>query len=312
LKIVEGLWDAPLLERPTVLTFGTFDALHIGHQAILQRVVRIARDTSRHATALFFHPNPLRVIAPERCPPTLSPLSKKLRLLESFGLDVAVVARFDERLRSTEPGEFVGLLVSPLRAEMIVVGHDARFGHGARGDERLLRALGGSLGLAVEVVDAVQFGGAPVSSTRVREALRAGDLSLVRQLLGRSYSVEGTVVVGDGRGRALGFPTANVEVGEDQQLPPTGIYAAEVVIGERAHGAAVSLGLRPTFGAGRLVLEAHVLDFAGDLYGQEVEVVFLWKIREERRFETVDALTAEMRRDVAATRAFLANRQDRD
>jgi riboflavin kinase/FMN adenylyltransferase len=304
LRIIDGVWDVPPLERPTVLTFGKFDALHLGHQAIFHRVLHLAQTTGRDAAALSFYPHPLKLLAPERCPATLTPLSKKLRLFEAFGFDLAIVGHFDDRMRTTKAEAFLELLATSLRAEVLVIGADARFGYRAQGDMEVLMALSERLGYRVEIVAPQQYAGQVISSQRVREAIQGGDLELAETLLGRAYSVVGGVVEGDKRGRTLGYPTANVETG-DQLLPPFGIYVAEVIAGGVTYGAAVSLGVRPTFDGKRVVLEAYLLDFSGTLYGQEIEVIFREKIREELRFDNVEALLEQMAKDVQVARRVL-------
>lgn len=304
MRVVDGFWEPLHGGRPTILTFGKFDALHLGHQAIFRRVCETARRHDCDAGVVFFHPHPLRLLAPERCPTTLTPLPLKLRLLESFGFDIAIAARFDERLRETTAEDFVAHLVERFGVRGLVVGDGARFGFMARGDAAMLQSLGSRLGFDLEIVPPVPWEGKPISSDRVRRAVARGDLSEAQAQLGRRYSAYGRVVEGDKRGRTLGFPTANVDTG-DQQLPPLGIYAAEAVVGDDRHGAAVSLGVRPTFGGADVVLEAYLLDFAGDLYGREIEVAFVEKLRDELRFDSVDVLLTQMRQDVTRTRAVL-------
>lgn len=304
MRVVEGFWEPAGFDRGTVVTFGKFDALHCGHQAIFSRVVELAAQQGRESVAVFFHPNPLRLLAPDRCPPSLTTVPQKLRLMEAFGLDAVVVARFDERMRATRAETFVELLARNLRMANVVVGSDARFGYRAQGDAEMLAALGERLGYGVETVAPSRLDDDPISSERVREAVRAGELVLAARLLGRRYSVEGVVVAGDKRGRTLGFPTANVDTG-DLLLPPYGIYVAEARVNGATHGAAASLGVRPTFGGSRPVLEAYLLDFSGDLYDHTVELTFVEKIRDEMRFDSVDALLAQMNADVLHARRAL-------
>jgi riboflavin kinase/FMN adenylyltransferase len=304
LRVVDGFWERVGFARGTVVTFGKFDALHRGHQAIFARVCETAAQSDRDAVVVFFHPNPLQLLAPDRCPPPLTTVPQKLRLMDAFGFDAAVVARFDDRMRTTKAETFIECLVRNLGMERVVVGRDARFGYRAQGDVTMLCALGERFGYRVETVDANRLDDEVISSRRVREAIQVGHLGVAERLLGRRYAVEGVVVRGDQRGRTLGFPTANVDTG-DQLLPPFGIYVAEARVGDTTYGAAVSLGVRPTFNGTRPVLETHVLDFDGDLYDETIEIAFVEKIREEMRFESVDALLARMREDVFHTRRTL-------
>jgi len=301
LRIVEDLWAPEPPERDSVITFGKFDALHLGHQSIFDEVVRQARAVSADATVFFLHPHPMKLLDPARCPASLTSLPNKLRLLESFGVDVAIVGRFDERLRATAADAFVRHLVERFRAGSLVVGHSVRFGFRGAGDVALLQRMAPEIGFDVTTMPAQLVEGEPISSTRIRIAISAGDLSLAHRLLGRRYSVVGRVVPGEKRGRSLGFPTANVDAG-DQQLPPLGIYAGETTVNGVAYASAISLGVRPTFRDTGVWLESYLLDFEGDLYGEEVEVGFGEKLRDEERFDTLDALKRQIRDDVAAVR----------
>lgn len=307
MKVVEGFWEPAGLRRGSVVAFGKFDGVHRGHQAIFARVLESARTSGREALVVFFYPNPLQLLAPERCPPPLTTVSQKLRLMEALGLDVAVLAHFDDSMRTTKAEVFVERLVENFRMERVVVGHGARFGYRAQGDVAMLSSLGERFGYRVEIVEAFRLEGEVVSSQRVREAIQSGNLELAERLLGRRYAVEGVVVRGDRRGHTLGFPTANLDTA-GQLLPPLGIYVAEARVGDVLYGAAVSLGVRPTFGGTRPVLEAYLLDFSGELYGQTVEIAFVSKIRDERRFTSVSALQEQMRHDVLVARERLRNR----
>lgn len=304
MKVIEGFWEPAGLRRGSVVAFGKFDGLHRGHQALFARVLELARASGRDALAIFFHPHPLRLIAPERCPPPLTTISQKLRLMKTFGLDVAVLAHFDEALRTTKAEVFIERLVENFRMERVVVGHDVRFGYQAQGDVAMLSSLGQRFGYRVEIVEPFRLEGEVVSSQRVREAIQNGDLPRAEHLLGRLYAVEGRVIRGDGRGRTLGFPTANLDTA-DQLLPPWGIYVAQARVGNALYSAAVSLGIRPTFEGTRPVLEAYLLDFSGELYGQTIEIAFVSKIRDEKRFPSVSALQEQMRQDVLIVRERL-------
>ena len=286
--------------------------MHRGHQAL----VRAARDraTERHEVclALTFDPHPASVLHPERAPLSLMTVSQKAELLSALGIDTLAVLPFTKALAAQTPGDFArGILVGALGARAVVVGDGFRFGKGRAGDVAELRLLGQELGFEVVAVPAVELGGARVSSTRIRNSLIAGDVEAATALLGRPYFVEGRVVRGDGRGRTLGIPTANLAV-ENEILPKPGVYAARV--GLPASGplrlAVVNLGNRPTFGGVTPTTEAHLLDFDGDLYDQRIRVSFVARLRDERAFSGRDALVAQIQEDVRSARSVLARGGD--
>jgi riboflavin kinase/FMN adenylyltransferase len=298
------------------VTIGAFDGVHLGHQAVLRLVHDLADARRLSATVLTFDRHPAEVVRPASAPKLLTTLDQKLELLEATGtVDECLVLAFDEA-RSKEPAEdFVSeVLAGVLGARLVVVGADFHFGYKRHGDVALLQRMGAELGFEVlglglvaspESVDA-PAGGIPYSSTRARELLARGDVAEAATILGRPHEVRGRVERGDRRGRDLGFPTANVAVPERVCLPADGVYAG-TYIGEDGveRLAAISLGRRPTFYAesGMLLLEAYLLDFDGDLYGQPARVRFLRRLRGQERFESVDDLVVQMARDVDAVRA---------
>jgi riboflavin kinase / FMN adenylyltransferase len=306
LRVIDGFWETPRLERPTALTFGKFDALHLGHRAVFQSVLDRARADGMDAAALFLHPNPLKLIAPERCPASLTSLSQKFRMFEEMGFDLVIVGRFDERLREAPAREFLARLVEAFRARVIAVGHSVRFGYEGRGDLGVLRDQAAQLGYDALSEDAYMCRGEAISSTRIREAIARADFDLAEEMLGRPYALAGEVVEGARMGRELGFPTANVAY-DDMQLPPDGIYAGYTRNDGVSYPSAVSIGNRPTFDGTQVVLESYLLDFSGDLYGQEVEVQLVERLREQEKFASVDALTDRIRDDVRRTREALAS-----
>ncbi len=305
MRVVDGPWTPEPLRRPTVLTFGKFDALHVGHQAIFSEVLRQAQVSDADSAVFFLHPHPLSLLDPARCPPTLTVLPKKLELLEAFGVHVAIIGRFDERLRTTEPKGFLRHLVGHLGARSLVVGQGVRFGYRGAGDVELLARATSELGFELTVVPHQTVDGQPISSTRIRTAISSADLDTAERLLGRPYSISGTVVSSDKRGRALGYPTANVSFG-DQQLPPFGIYAGTTVVAGRHVASAISLGVRPTFEDTGVWLEAFLIDFEGDLYGIDVDVILTHRLRDELRFDAVEELQAQIEADVAEVRRLSA------
>lgn len=302
----------------TVVTIGAYDGVHLGHEAVLRLVRDLATARELDAVCLTFDRHPAEVVRPDTAPRLLTTLDQKLELLGATGfVDTTCVLTFDEA-RSREPAEeFIrDVLVEGLRARLVVVGADFHFGYRRHGNVKLLEQMGGELGFEVLGLGLVPVEGdatgLPYSSTRIRELLMAGDVAGAARLLGRPprpHEVRGIVETGDRRGRELGFPTANVAVPARTCLPADGIYAGRLVDEANVErGCAISLGRRPTFyaHADASLLEAFVLDFSGDLYGQAVKVRFVDRIRGEERFESVDALVAQMGRDVEATRAILA------
>jgi riboflavin kinase/FMN adenylyltransferase len=293
---------------PSVLTLGNFDGTHLGHRAILDTAVARARARAARAVALTFEPHPLAVLAPERAPPMLQTLHDRLASLRSVGLDVTVLQRFTPAFAGLDPEAFVrDFVLRHVELVHVVVGYNVNFGRARAGSADTLRELGARYGFDVDVVGPVRVDdGEQVSSTRLREVIGAGDLASARRLLGRPYGLRGRVVVGDRRGRTLGFPTANLRVRTGLLLPPDGVYAAVALVGERAHAAVLNVGLRPTFGGRRRTIEAHLLDFAGDLYRRWLVVQVIDRLRGEATFSGPEALRAAIGDDIARARRVLA------
>jgi riboflavin kinase/FMN adenylyltransferase len=297
----------------SAVTLGFFDGVHLGHQLLIGEARRLAAEQRARSVVVTFDRHPASVVRPESAPLLLTTLDHRLELLAATGVDHVLVVDFDEERSRESPEDFVEtVLVDCLRTRAIVVGADFHFGHQRRGDVALLSEMGRSRGFQVEGVQllgSAAEGARVVSSTAIRKALAEGDLPAANTMLGRPHEVRGTVRPGDARGRELGFPTANVAVPESVALPADGIYAGWF---ERAdgqvHATAISLGRRPTFYVDQpySLLEAHVLDFDGDLYGEPVKVRFVQRLRGEARFDSVDELVAQMARDCDAARAALA------
>lgn len=301
------------LRSGTAVTIGAYDGVHLGHQAVLHRLRALASARGLPTVVVTFDRHPASVVRPESAPRLLTDLDQRLELLAAVGaVDHTVVLRFDEARSREEAADFVAdVLVGALAARLVVVGEDFHFGRGRRGNVELLRELGGTQGFEVIGLGLQAASGRdlPVSSTAIRQALARGEVDVAAALLGRLHEVRGTVVRGDRRGGSLlGFPTANVAVHPEILVPADGIYAGWFVRadGER-RAAALSVGRRPTFTpeADTSVLEAYVLDFAGDLYGEAARVQFVRRLRDETRFESVDELVAQMKADVEATRRVL-------
>lgn len=316
MEVLHDAGDWPGAAAGSVVTIGAYDGVHLGHQAVIAEVRRRAAEAGLESAVVTFDRHPASVVRPESAPRLLTDLDQKLELLEATGLDRALVISFDE-VRSKEPAdEFVReVLVQALGARVVIVGEDFHFGHQRQGNVELLARMGAELGFEVEGLALVDATGQPAgdgdkaSSTAIRHALVAGDLDRAASMLGRPYEVRGLVAHGDARGRELGFPTANVSVPGDILLPADGIYAGWYERPDGSvHPTAISLGRRPTFyeEAHASLLEAHLLDFAGDLYEEPAKVRFVARLRGEERFDDVDALVAQMHRDCEAARTLLS------
>ena len=294
-------------DQGTVVTVGTFDGVHRGHWEVLLEIRRRALATGRRSVLLTFDPHPLRILRPGQAPPLLTTPVEKKEILAESGLDYAVFLAFTPELSRYEPRRFVTeVLVGRLGVQELVIGHDHGFGRGRSGDAETLRQIGQELGFGVDVVPPVMVNGQPISSSAIRAALQAGDAPAAARALGRPYSVRGLVVRGDGRGRQLGFPTANLAVASSEKLiPAAGIYVIRGITRAGSFGGALHLGPRPTFVGSPPTIELHLLDFDGDLYGEEIRVDFVRRLRDVRPFDSVAALVAQMREDVEDARRVL-------
>ncbi len=295
-------------DRGTVATVGTFDGVHLGHWAVLQEIRARAEATGRRSVLVTFDPHPLRIVRPEHAPPLLTTPVEKKEILAESGLDWAVFLTFTEALSRYEPRRFVEeILVGRLGVEELVIGYDHGFGRGREGDPETLQRIGRELGFTVDVVEPVAAGGGAVSSSRIRALVAEGSVDEARVCLGRPYSIRGIVVKGDGRGKGLGFPTANLSVGGgDKLIPRQGIYAVRGVLRGGTHAGALHLGPRPTFKGSPPSIELHLIDFDADIYGEEVRVDFVRRLRGVEPFTTVDALVRQIRVDVEEARAAVA------
>lgn len=309
-EVISSQSDAEKRLDDAVVAVGNFDGMHIGHQAIFDEAVAEATGRGATVVALTFEPHPIAFFRPDEAPVRLSPPPYKFELMEHFGAEVVVALTFDESLAKTTPEAFVDqILVNALKARHVVVGADFRFGKGRAGDTQTLQALGEPRGMGCAIVDSVTWRDEPVSSTRIRSAVKAGRMSAVRAMLGRPYRLYGDVVRGEARGRALGFPTANLDVA-DMALPAPGVYATALARrrGERWR-AITNIGHRPTFGGGALTVETFVLDDSVDeeldLYGESMELDLYRRVREEQSFDSPDELVAQIERDIAQVRNIL-------
>jgi riboflavin kinase/FMN adenylyltransferase len=294
-------WPAP------AVTVGNFDGVHRGHQELVRTTVDAARGSGGAAVVLTFDPHPLQVLHPEHAPKALTTPEQKAELLDALGVDKMVTLPFTRELSRQDPEQFVRLVLrEALGARLVVVGRNFRFGHDRAGDLPLLERLGAELGFSVVGLAPVWHEGAPISTTRIREALARGAVEEARDLLGHRFAVEGTVVHGQGRGKGLGIPTANLRP-RNETLPRPGVYACFCRgAGREGSWAVVNLGRRPTFEGQETTLEAHLLDFAGDLYGSRLRLEFQGRLREERRFADPESLLAQVRLDIERARQVLA------
>jgi riboflavin kinase/FMN adenylyltransferase len=297
----------------TAVTIGAYDGVHLGHRALLGDLCERAAAAGLSTVVVTFDRHPASVVRPESAPKQLTDLEQKVELLAECGIDRTLVVHFDEVRAAESAEDFVQeVLVEELSARLVVVGEDFHFGHGRRGNVELLRRCGAAAGFEVVGVGLTGDGAAAVSSTRIRALLAEGDVEGAAALLGRPHEVRGTVMRGDGRGGPeLGFPTANLRLPDDIALPADGVYAGHYRRPDGSvHGAAINVGRRPTFyepGTAPVLVEAYLLRFDGDLYGERAGVSFARRLRDELRFETVEELVAQMRADVEATERVLAS-----
>jgi riboflavin kinase/FMN adenylyltransferase len=308
-QVIRDLASCAAPPEGCVVTIGAYDGVHLGHRAVIDEVKRVAAELGARSAVVTFDRHPAFVVRPESAPQLLTDLEQKLELLAGTGIDIAVVVHFDEDRAHESPEDFIDeVLHGCLAARAIVVGEDFHFGHQRRGNVALLRRLGVVHGfdvLPLPLVPRIDGVDEPVSSTAIRRALAGGEVDVAMRLLGRPFEARGKVVAGDKRGRLLGFPTANVEVPNQVCLPADGVYAGWY---ERPDGVvracAINVGRRPTFyeHADHSLLEAHVLDFQGDLYGEPAKVRFAEFLRSERKFDGIDALVAQLKHDVEAAR----------
>jgi riboflavin kinase/FMN adenylyltransferase len=291
--------------RGSVVALGNFDGFHLGHQAVVGRAVARAAHEGRPALVATFDPHPVRFFKPDCAPFRLTSLDQRQRLFGQAGADATLVFGFDAALAATGADEFVRLLAEEIGAAAVVTGDDFTFGARRSGNVDVLRELGAARGMAAETVAPVLAEGEPVSSSRIRAALAAGDAGTATRLLTRPFAIAGIVQHGDKRGRELGYPTANLVLG-GYQRPAYGIYAVRVTLADGTeHAGVANVGVRPTFDPPVELLEAFLFDFAGDLYGQQIEVALHHFLRPERKFDDMDALAEQMRSDEAEARRLL-------
>lgn len=298
-------WRSPHLQTPTVLTMGVFDGLHVGHQTIIRRVVERAAALACTPTVVTFDPHPRAVLHPETAPPLLQTLGQRLEALRILGVRQTLVLPFNRELAALTAAEFAQtILFTALRPREIHLGENFVFGRGRQGNIATLRCLGADYGCAAYEVEAVVLRGKRVSSTRLREAIQSGRINLARRMLMRPYGVEGEVVAGRRLGRTIDFPTANIAV-VNRVLPADGVYVTATLIQGVWRRSVTNIGFRPTVGGdSRRMVETHILDFDGDLYGTALRTRFLHRLRPERKFAGLEELRAQIARDVARARRY--------
>lgn len=304
MKILRSATELKPENRPLSIAIGFFDGVHLGHQQVIRQVVDDAAQIEGLSVALTFDRHPKAVVSPDRVPPLLYSLPQKLRAIAGLGIDAVLVLHFDENFSRKPADDFIrGLVADFGSVASICVGSSFTFGYKRSGNVQVLKERGAELGFNVHGLAAVSLDGQPVSSTRIREAVCKGDLDLAGQMLGRAYALASTVVRGDKLGQQLGFPTANLDVA-GRAVPPSGVYAAHARLSDDTHRAVVNIGLRPTLRIPQpqLRVEAHLIDFDQDIYGQELELRFVTKLREEQQFPSIASLKAQIAGDVQAAR----------
>lgn len=308
MKIVRDLQELQRPPQGTVLTIGNFDGVHLGHREIFRKVLRQARQFDGTAAVLTFEPHPLRLLAPQHAPPRINTPKEKIRLMEASCIDLLVVLSFDRRFAALSADDFVrDILVGKLAVKHLVVGYDYAFGRGREGNLDFLKEKAREYGFVLEMLDPISHAGEVYSSTRIRQSLRAGDVAGVVEVLGRNFTLDGRVVHGAGRGRTLGFPTANLET-EKEILPADGVYAVKVKWRGQLYDAVVNIGRRPTFENQDATLEIHLLDFKGSLYDETLRLYFVDRLRGEQSFASVEALQQAIKCDIEHAMQVLSER----
>lgn len=308
MDIVQGMSSLPL-EGESAITIGFFDGVHRGHQAVIKRVIDVAKQRDLRSAVVTFDRHPLQTLSPGKVPPLLTTLKPKATYIEELGVDVLFVLEFTEEVSRWSPEEFVDrVLVQGLKTHHVSIGTNFTFGHKAAGNFQVLADLGAANDFTVEPISIFKVDGRPVSSTSIREELAEGDLEWPERALGRRYVVEGHVVKGAGRGRGLGWPTANLRTPDGILLPGRGVYACLATLDGQPYPAAVNIGINPTFGGEPLHLEAHLLDFDEDILDRVLAVEFWKRLRDEQKFDSGEALTKQIEQDVQDTRALVASR----
>jgi riboflavin kinase/FMN adenylyltransferase len=307
MQLITDLSKIPEKFTNTVITLGNFDGLHLGHQQLIRMVIERARELKALSMVVTFRPHPLKILAPEKCPALISIYEEKIRLFEKLGLDVLVKIPFTLDFSFMPPRDFVkNILCDLLGAKEIFVGYNYRFGKGRAGNVQRLREFGDQFGFTVREIEQISLNGEVISSTEIRNILKNGEVEHAARLLGRHYAITGIVVKGDGRGKVIGFPTANIAP-KHSIIPANGVYAVRIAARDTCYDGVANIGLRPTFDKKDLTIEVHIFDFHEDLYGEEVTVCFIHKIREEKKFAHAEALIQQIQSDIGTAKQYLAD-----
>ncbi len=302
IKVLKGRFR---FSSPTILTLGNLDGVHLGHQKIIRKVVERSTALGLPSVVYTFYPHPLKIVAPRKRPPLITSDDEKAALLGDMGVDYMVMARFTKEFAARHPEEFVeDVLVRHMKASEVWVGHDYAFGRGKTGTVEYLKELGAKYGFKVKVMAAYKKGGMIVSSSLVRRFIQEGDVEKAANFLGRPYSIKGKVIEGDGRGVTLGFPTANMAT-SSELIPKKGVYVVLVTIGGKTYGGVANIGSVPTFRGKTSRVEVHIIDFKRSIYGRELSIGFIKRLRDERRFGAPGALVKQIMRDVDKARRIL-------
>jgi riboflavin kinase/FMN adenylyltransferase len=304
MELVQGL-PQPINERPTALTIGAFDGVHLGHQLLIGSAVRRAQALDWQSAVLTFDPHPNLVIRPDRERLYLASLEERIEQIADLGVDLLIVLPFNRDTMALTAHEFMSRVCGAIALRELWIGHDFALGRGREGNLDRLRDIGHQLGYGVHPVEPLLLDSAPVSSTRIRSALAEGDLLDAARLLGRPFGLRGLVTEGARRGRTIGFPTANVAADLQHMLPADGVYVCRAQVAGQRYGAVTNVGMRPTFAGAHRTVEAYLLDFADDIYGEMLRLDFLHRLRGERKFDGIAALVAQITSDVAAARQWL-------
>ena len=307
MKIYSDIYD---IERPfkrPALTIGNFDGVHLGHQALFKKVVELADEREGDKVALTFHPHPMKVLRPDNPPKLICTLEQKIELIMAAGIEHLICLPFTKEFARTPASFFVEeILYRIIGVEDLVIGYDYKCGRGREGDINFLKKMGDKLGFRVHVIPPVKVDGMIVSSTAIRELVKKGDMRTVRKMLGRFYQIRGVVRKGKRRGGPIvGFPTANLALNPEDLCPKPGVYAVQVIHGERLYDGVVNIGFNPTFGDGRLGAEVHIFDFNKEIYGHEIKVNLVERIRDEKKFSGPEELAAQIKKDIQKAKEIL-------
>ena len=304
MRVISNLQELGEPLAPSVVTIGNFDGVHLAHQTLLRRVVEVARPQGARATAITFEPHPIKILAPDHAPKLLTPLRRKVELIAATGIDLLVVLPFTRELARQSPLEFVRrVLVDPLHASSVHVGPNFRFGYRQSGDTEILEELGNQEGFRVEVLPMLLVRGDRVSSTRIRELLTEGQVHKANRLLGRPFSSRGPIVAGMGVGRKHTVPTLNLAPIEEQ-LPKVGVYVTHTLLAGVSHDSVTNVGFKPTFGDHRLTVETFLLDFSGQIDEVDMEIEFLYRLRDEMKFQNPAILKVQIQEDARRSLKF--------